>query len=186
MAAGTVAGVYAQALLELADERGKRTAVVTSCREIAELLSSALIASLDDPRLGKARAKEAVAKALAGQAEQEVLDLLLLLIDRNRLADAPAIIAEAVASAEVAVGLVRVRVTSAHPLTAAESGLIGERLKRALGPGVVIEAATDPALIAGIVLRFGDTQVDASVRRQLADMKQTILAAPVGIQLWDA
>ena len=185
MAAGTVAGVYAQALLELADERGKRTAVVGSCRDLADLLSAALIASLDDPRVGKAHAKEALKKALAGQVEAEVVDLLLLLIDRNRLADAPAIIAEAVRSAEVQVGLVRVRVTSAHPLTAAESGLIGERLKRALGPGVVIEAATDPALIAGMVLRFGDTQVDASVRRQLADMKQSILAAPVGTQLWD-
>src|SRR5580704_10218256 len=100
MGAATVAGVYAEALLALSDERGKRTAVVESCRALIDALDAQAIAQLDDPRLGKARALEALKAALAGKLEAEVLDLLLLLVERNRLADAPLIMGEAVRIAE--------------------------------------------------------------------------------------
>jgi F-type H+-transporting ATPase subunit delta len=184
MAAGTVAGVYAQALLELADERGKRTAVVENCRELAEGLSTASIAQLNDPRLGKAKAKDALRAGFAAKLEKEVLDLLLLLVDRNRLADAPAIAAEAVRTAEREVGLVRVQLTTAEPLSADAHGRIAEGLKRQLGFGAVILTATDPALIGGLTMRVGDLFVDGSVRRQLAEMKAKILNAPLGDTLW--
>jgi F0F1-type ATP synthase delta subunit len=49
---------------------------------------------------------------------------------------------------------------------------------------VIVQASTDPALIAGLTLRFGDTMLDVSARRMLAEMKQTILTAPVGASLW--
>lgn len=186
MTAATVAGVYAQALLELADERGKRTGVVESCREAADALTTALIAQLDDPRLGKAKAKDALRGALAGKVEQEVVDLLLLLIDRNRLPDAPSILAEAVRGAEAAVGLLHVHAVTAHPLTQSQRDLLTTRLKQDLGPGVILHASVDPTLIAGLTLRFGDTMIDASTRRMLAEMKQAILDAPVSAQLWTA
>ena len=60
MAAGTVAGVYAQALLALAEERGSTMQVIEDCREALDGLSSALLSQLDDPRLGKLKAKEIV------------------------------------------------------------------------------------------------------------------------------
>jgi hypothetical protein len=82
-APATVAGVYAQALLEVSAERGVRPAVVASCRELAQSLSQAALASLDDPRIGKVRAKDTLRAVLASEPK-EVLDLLLLLIDRNR------------------------------------------------------------------------------------------------------
>jgi F-type H+-transporting ATPase subunit delta len=184
MAAGTVAGVYAQALLELADQRGSRTAVVENCRELADGLGPAVIAQLNDPRLGKAKAKDALRAAFAGKLEREVLDLLLLLVDRNRLGDAPAIAAEAVRTAEREVGLVRVQLTTAEPLSAAAQERITSSLKRQLGPGALIGSATDPALIGGLTMRIGDVFVDGSVRRQLAEMKAKILNAPLGNSLW--
>ncbi len=184
MAAGTVAGVYAQALLELADERGTRTAVVENCRELADGLSQTSIAQLNDPRLGKVKAKDVLRSSFAGKLEREVVDLLLLLVDRNRLADAPAIAAEAVKAAERDVGLVRVQLTTAEPLSAAAHEKIAAGLKRQLGLGALINTATNPALIGGVTMRIGDLFVDGSVRRQLAEMKSKILNAPLGNTLW--
>jgi F-type H+-transporting ATPase subunit delta len=184
MAAGTVAGVYAQALLELADARGTRTAVVENCRELADGLGPASIAQLNDPRLGKAKAKDALRAGFAGKLEREVVDLLLLLVDRNRLADAPAIAAEAVAIAEREVGLVRVQLTTAEPLSPAAHEQLTAGLKRQLGLGALIGTTTDPALIGGLTMRIGDVFVDGSVRRQLAEMKTKILNAPLGNSLW--
>lgn len=184
MAAGTVAGVYAQALLALADERGSTMQVIEDCREALDGLSTGLLAQLDDPRLGKANAKDAVRKSFNGKLSKEVVDLLQLLIDRNRLADAPSIFREAIRMAEAKVGLVRVQAVTAHPITASELTLLTERLKKVVGPGVMVSASTDPTLIAGLTLRFDDTMIDVSARRLLAEMKDTILTAPVGAYLW--
>ena len=158
--------------------------VIEDSREALDGLSAALLSQLDDPRLGKNKAKEVVRNAFGTKLSKEIVDLLQLLIDRNRLADAPAIFAEVVRNAEATVGLVRVQAVTAHPITAAELTLLTERLKKSIGPGVIVQASTDPALIAGLTLRFGDTMLDVSARRMLAEMKQTILTAPVGASLW--
>ena len=184
MAAGTVAGVYAQALLALADERGNLMQVVDDCREALDGLSAGLLSQLNDPRLGKDKAKDVVRAAFTGKVSQEVVDLIQLLIDRNRLSDAPAIFAESIKLAEATLGLVRVHAVTTHPITASELNLLTDRLKKAIGPGVMVQASNDPALIAGLTLRFGDTMLDVSARRMLTDMKKTILTAPVGAQLW--
>jgi F-type H+-transporting ATPase subunit delta len=185
MGAATVAGVYAEALLELADERGKRTAVVESCRTLIDALDLDAISQLDNPRLGKERALQALKAALSGQLEAEVLDLLLLLVERNRLADAPQIAREAVRIAEAEVGLVRVQVATAAPLRDAGSLGLTASLKRIFGPGTLITSSCDPALIGGLTVRNGDLLVDGSVRRQLDEIKNRILTIPLTDRLWD-
>ncbi len=95
----TVTGVYAAALLAVARDQGVRPAVVEACRELAPTLAAGALAALDDPRLGKAKAKLAVAGVLAGKPKP-VIELLQLLIDRNRLPEAGGILADAVRQAE--------------------------------------------------------------------------------------
>jgi F-type H+-transporting ATPase subunit delta len=185
MGAATVAGVYAEALLALSDERGKRTAVVESCRQLIDALDAEAIAQLDDPRLGKARALEALKAALGGKLEAEVLDLLLLLVERNRLADAPLIMGEAVRIAEAEVGLVRVQVTTAAPLSGPGRETLSASLKRIFGPGTLIAMSSDPALIGGLTVRNGDLLVDGSVRRHLAEIENRFLSIPLTDRLWD-
>ena len=185
MTAATVHGVYAEALLEVADLRNKRTAVVDACRALIDALDLETIAQLDDPRIGKQRAKDALKAALTGQLEQEVLDLLFLLVDRNRLADAPAIAREAVRSAEEAVGLVRIQVTTAQPLSSDGAVALSTSIKRVFGAGAMVAASTDATLIGGVTVRVGDILIDGSVKRHLSEMKNRILNVPLGERLWD-
>jgi len=184
MGAATVAGVYAEALLALSDERGKRTAVVESCRVLIDALDAEAIGRLDDPRLGKARALQALKAALNGKLEAEVLDLLLLLVERNRLADAPMILGEAVRIAEAEVGLVRIQVATAAPLSDAGRQALGAGLKRIFGPGTLIAMTCDPALIGGVTVRNGDLLVDGSVRRHLDEIANRFLTIPLTDRLW--
>lgn len=178
-APATVPGVYAQALLELAQERGTRSAVVAACRDLADAFTVGSLSALDDPRVGKARAKDAIRGVLSAQPK-EVTDLLLLLVDRNRLADAPAILREAVRRAEAADGIVRIKVVAAGQLPAE----ISQRLTAAVGGKADLVVAVDPSLIGGATVRVGDRLVDGSVKRQLREMHNRMINAPVSDALW--
>ncbi len=181
------AGVYAQALLDLAEERGKRPAVVDDCRELARVLGedASALAGLEDPRVGKERAKQALAEAFAKALQPETLDLIRLLVDRNRLSDLAAIATEAVKRAERAAGVVHIAATTASELTTTARSSLEPGLKRSFGPGVVLHATVDPSILGGVTLRVDDTFVDGSVRRQLSEMKNVILNAPVDQRLWE-
>jgi len=185
MAASTVAAVYATALLEVADERGNRAAVVRDCRDLPDVVSAEMLAQLNDPRLGKRQAKELLVTVLNGKVEKEMLDLLQLLVDRNRLVDAIAIAREAVRLAEADVKLVRVQVTTAVPLNEAVAKSLADKIGNALGGSAQLTRTVDPALIGGLTLRVADSFIDGSVKRHLGEMRKRMLEAPISAQqLW--
>ena len=185
MSAATVAGVYATALLEVADERGNRAAVVRDCRDLPDVLTLDLLDRLNDPQLGKKQAKALLTNVLAGKVEREVQDLLLLLIDRNRLSDTPAIAREAVRIAEAEVNLVRVQVVTAVPLSDASAKILSDNIGQKLGGSAQMVRTVDPSLIGGLTLRVADNFIDGSVKRHLTEMRRRMLDAPLSTQqLW--
>ncbi len=176
----TVAGVYAAALLAVAREQGVRAEVLQAARELGPALADGALAALDDPRLGKTKAHQAAAGVLAGRPKP-LIDLVHMLIDRNRLRDAGAIFADAIRQAESEDGVVEVRVTTALPL----SEINANRITAATGANARLVASVDPALIGGVTIRVGDKLVDASVRRHLREMHARMLNAPLSDALWD-
>lgn len=183
MPAATVPAVYASALLAVARERGVADAVVEACRELAPALTPALLRSLDNPRVGKAKAKLVLGEAL-GQAPREVRELLQLLVDRNRLPDAPQILAEVGRQHERETGVVQVQLTSAVALDAAARARLIDRIKGDSAARAVVDERVDPTLIGGFTARIGDRYLDASVRRRLGDLRKSIESAPLSDALW--
>ncbi len=186
MAAGTVAGVYAEALLAVADSSSTRAAVVASCRDlIAErALSANVVALLDNPRVGKASAKQTLVTALAGRIEVAVVDLLKLLVDRNRLSDAHAVLTEVVRLADERDGAVSMIITTAEPLADDASARIRASITARTQRDLNVSFAHDPALIGGMTARTPALFVDGSVRRTLAELKRSITNVPLPDSLW--
>lgn len=180
---GTVAGVYAAALLELARERGSQQQVVDSCARIAAELPRSELLRLDDPRLSRSQAKAVLRQILEGQP-MEVVRLFELLVDRNRLADAHAILEEVDDQHDAAQGITEVRVTTATPLSPASEQRLLICLRSRIGPNCEVFTAVEPALIGGITVRVQDFHIDGSVRRRLDEMKAMILNAPLSDKLW--
>lgn len=67
-----------------------------------------------------------------------------------------------------------VLVTSAYELSTAEQNAINVAMTKRLGTKVDIQIAVDPSLIGGIVIRSGDTVIDASIRGRLNQMVQDV------------
>lgn len=183
MAAATVAGVYAAALLELARERAATDAVVADCRQLAAGVTVDSLLGLDDPRIGKARAKRVLAQ-LAEGAHELVLRLLTLLVDRNRIADAPAILAEVIRQAEAEAGRIHVVVTTATSISTALHERIIQGITKQQGAKADVERRLDPTLLAGFTARIGDTYLDASVRRRLDELSHSMTETALSDRLW--
>ncbi|MHC5067793.1 MAG: ATP synthase F1 subunit delta [Planctomycetota bacterium] len=186
MAAATVPAVYASALLELADERSKRPAVVEDCATLAEALADeAAFRALLAPSLSRVQAKGLLDACFKGRVEQETLDLLKLLIDRGRFDEVRSILAEVEAISAADAGRVPVTVTSAVELPQTQRMAVQAALAKRLGDAVQPDYQVDPALRGGLVLSVGDRVIDTSVSRHLATMKQMIIDIPVSTsELW--
>ncbi len=183
MASATIPGVYAAALIELARERGTITAVIASARKLADALVPEVVRPLDDPLVGKRNAQLAIG-AVTAHEPKEVYDLLQLLVDRNRLDQAAAILREAVVQYEAQEGIVHVQVTLAVAADPAFQQEMLERIRSRNGPRAVLDLALDPALVGGFTSRTGDRYVDVSVRRVLNEMRQSMLGTPLPDGLW--
>ena len=64
--------------------------------------------------------------------------------------------------------------TSAHELSPAEQNDINVAMTRRLGTKVDLSLTVDPDLIGGVIIRAGDTVIDASIRGRLHELKQRL------------
>jgi F-type H+-transporting ATPase subunit delta len=185
MASATIPGVYAAALLAVARERGTTEAVIASCRKLIDALSAEVLRPLDNPLVGKTLAKQTVGGVVANEPK-EIYDLLQLLVDRNRLESAAEILGETIRQFEAEEGIIHVKVKVAVAMTDAFRTPFDARIKDRQGQGAQLDISVDASLIGGYTARIGDNYVDASIKRQLVEMRQAMLTTPVTDHLWAA
>lgn len=173
-----VAKVYAAALMKAA---GGRKADQEVLEEFESLVRDVLDAS---PQLGEflhssavgRKEKEAVLRrTFEGRASDLLLNFLLVVNDHERLGLLHEILTAYRALYERERGLLRVEVTSAAPLADDQREHILRDLKALLRSEPVLETRVDPELLGGLTVRVGDWLYDASVRSQLATIRNQIL-----------
>jgi ATP synthase F1 delta subunit len=70
-----------------------------------------------------------------------------------------------------------VQVTSAVPLDESVHARIGEEIGRQTGRKVELSANVDPDVLGGIVLRVGNSILDASIRTRLERLRKQVAGA---------
>ena len=105
-----------------------------------------------------------------------VRNFLYVVIDRRRT-DILDEIADAFELAlDERMGIVRAEVTSAAPMTEGQQAELQQELSRVSGKRVRCDYSIDPALIGGVTARIGSTVYDGSVRTQLHNMRERLVA----------
>ena len=165
-----LAGRYAAALFELADDRKVLDQVAADLTQLRAMLrdSPDLTRLVRSPILSREEQARAIA-ALAEQAELSQLtrDFLAVVARNRRLFAVPAMIEGFLATLAERRGEVTAEVTAARPLSEAQRGALGDQLRRAVGRRVAVDITVDPALIGGMIVRLGSRMVDSSVRSKL-------------------
>ena len=110
-------------------------------------------------------------KAGGGTMERRFCELLA---DKGRLPLLSAIAADYGALLDKARGICRGVLTTAIELDAKRKAEIKARLESQTGRKLELEWAVDSAVLGGLVLKMGDTVLDASLRAQLDNLRDSI------------
>ncbi len=170
---------YARAIFQLAVEKEAEAEVRADFQALAGLLrDSAEFANLvHDPAHHVHRQQEAIQKLFGERAHPVVLDSLLFLAGRGRLAELPFICEHIEKLHCERNAILRARIATAAPLDDEQLTAIRERLEKRFGKTVEAAAQIDPSLLGGFKVRVGDAVLDFSIRTQLQRLRESMINA---------
>jgi F-type H+-transporting ATPase subunit delta len=170
-----IARVYARALFEVATEHDKLDVVREQLGQFADALSESreLQTFLFSPYFSGEEKTDGLDRAVTG-AEEAVRNFLALLIENHRMPVVFRVRREFDRLWEEAHHLLPVEVTSAIELDPSIAKRIGDEIGRQTGRTVELSSTVDPDVLGGIVLRVGNSILDASIRARLENLRKQV------------
>ena len=172
------ARVYAEALFDVAKDKGKLDPIGADLAQLADAVEADrdLQVFLFSPHFTSAEKVEGLKRALSG-ADLELVNFLELLIEKGRMTELFRIRREFEALWKVENKRIDVTVTSAVELDPAVVAKIGEEIERQTGQKVELASRVDDEILGGIVLQVGNMVLDASIRSRLEKLRKSVAQA---------
>ncbi len=169
--------VYAEALLEAAQEQGRVDQVRGELGEFVAAVDSSpeLRSLLRNPQIEPHVKRDALAAALV-EADPLVRNVLRLLAEKGRIGEVGEIHAELERLIARAERVLELELTTAVELSDDEAAKVVGQIEQAAGRKVEATRSVDPDLIGGIVIQAGSQRLDASVRGRLDQLRQELTA----------
>jgi F-type H+-transporting ATPase subunit delta len=173
-----VAHAYANALFEVAKEKGKLDEIRDQLGQFAEAVDGDrdLQVFFFSPYFSSAEKKAGVRRAIVG-ADPEFLNFLDLVIDKQRMPEIFRIRRQLEELWKHENRRIDVTVTSAVELDPAVVAKIGEEIERQTGQEVDLASRVDSEILGGVVLQVGNMVLDASIRNRLEKLRKSVASA---------
>ena len=173
-----IASVYARSLFEVAMEQDKLDTVRDELGEFTDALNESreLQVFLFSPYFSTREKSDGLDKAVSG-ADETTVNFLHLLIEKHRMPVLFRVRAELDRLWEEENRLLPVTVTSAVELPKATVKQIGDRIAEQTDRKVDLSAKVDPEILGGIVVRVGNSVLDASIRNRLENFRKQVARA---------
>jgi ATP synthase F1 delta subunit len=173
-----IAAVYARSLFEVAKEQDKLDKVRDELGEFADALheSRDLQVFLFSPYFSTQEKNDGLDKAVSG-ADETVLNFLKLLLEKHRMPVLFRIRSDFDELWEEENQLLPVQVTSAIELDKKTVKQIGDKIAEQTGRKVDLSAKVEPDILGGIVVRVGNSVLDASIRNRLENLRKQVARA---------
>ena len=173
----SLAGRYASALFDLARDQRQ----IESVGKSLDALDQALLDSRDFGEVVTSPlvSREAAGKAFAAIAPQLKLDpvttnFIGVLARNGRKNELRNVIRAFRRLAAEHRGETTAEVVTARPLNDDQLAQLRQQLRTRAGRDVAIDAAVDPSILGGIVVKLGSQQIDASIRTKLNRLAQAM------------
>lgn len=168
-----LASRYAKSLLDLAVEQNNLEATLKDVQLLEATSKNRDFANVLRSPIIKADKKNEILKAVLGNRMSPLTNAFVnLLVSKGREANLPEIATAFISQYKEMKNIQTVKLTTATPASEALKGVIRNKVAASM-PNAQIELKeeVDPGIIGGFVLQMGDKLVDASVRRDLHDVK---------------
>jgi F-type H+-transporting ATPase subunit delta len=175
----TVSKNYAETLFEL----GRKKNAIAEYGEALDVIARMLDEDarfrlfLETPRIEDEARKAVVKKALGGNVPQNVLNFVLVTIDKRRQRLLREISRQYNQLVDAHLNREHVEVTLGRKADEATEKMIATKLSTMLGKEAIPHFRVKPEIIGGLVVRTHSTIYDGSVRRRLDDMRRKLLHA---------
>jgi F-type H+-transporting ATPase subunit delta len=173
-----IARVYAEALFEVAREKGKLDAIREQLGQVADALERdrELAVFFFSPYFSSAEKRAGIERAISG-AEPELVNFLELLVEKHRM---PVIFRirrrfDELWAAENK--RLEVTLTSAVELDPEVVERVGAEIERQTDRTVDLRTRVDENVLGGLVLQVGNMVLDASIRNRLEKLRKEVAQA---------
>lgn len=170
-----IAQVYARALFEVAQQQGDLDEVREQLGQFADALeeSRELQTYFFSPYFSTDEKKDGLHRAVDG-ASEPVMNFLELLVEKHRMPAVFRIRREIDALWREENKLLPVQLTSAIALDDDTVQNLGRTIGERTGRKVDVTATVNPDILGGIVLRVGNSILDASIRNRLESLRKQV------------
>ena len=164
----TAARPYANAVYDLAHESSELDSWSDALANLAAVVNDAQMSKLlDAPESGKSQKGELIIQVLGDKLNEQQQNLVKLMAENGRLKLMPDVLEQFEVARAKAENKVEAEVISAFELSAKQTSELVNTLKNKLGCEVTLTTTIDKSLIGGVVIKAGDTIIDASMKSQL-------------------
>jgi ATP synthase F1 delta subunit len=171
-----IAEVYARSLFEVATEHDKLDLVRAQLGEFAEALSESheLQMFFFSPYFSTDEKLDGLRRTVT-DADESFLNFLSLLLENHRMPVIFRVRREYDRLWREANHLLAVQITSAIELDPSVAERVGDEIGRQTGRTVELTSAVDPEILGGIVVRVGNSIIDASIRTRLDNLRKQVV-----------
>jgi len=181
MKSEVIAERYAQALLSVAkdknlaeairDQIGRYEAAASSFHEMAHFLQS--------PRIAEEKKEGLIARLFEGEARTVLSHFIRLLLRKGRIGYLDQIFRLYPKLYDAERGVLRGELRSAYPLDSEVMNRLKAKLESQIHRKLELTLVEDRQLLGGFVFSTGTTMIDASVQRELANLREQMKLIPI-------
>jgi F-type H+-transporting ATPase subunit delta len=170
---------YARALFELGERDNKLDLYSEQLKMVASVFDNhaELRQLMFHPQVKAEVKKDTLQKVFGQDVDKIMLNLLMLLVDRRRIAGISTMWNEYRKLVNKARNVEEAEVTTAVALNTTALNALQNKLSKVTGKTIVLHTKVNPAIVGGVIVRIGDKLIDGSVVRQLADLRRVLTSS---------
>lgn len=174
--AGNLEKVYADALFELAEEQNILDSVCEELVAVSYILSenSEFVKLVQAPTVSADEKKALISAAFENKVCETVFNFINVLSEKGRMKYFTNIAGKFKEMYNEKNNILEVTAVTAAPLSETLRTKLVDKLTKASEKKIVLKEKTDKSIMGGIILNYGNSQMDASVKTRLENMRRQI------------
>ncbi len=173
---GTVEKNYSLALFDAINEEGEN---LSSARDELNSVKTAVdgtegfVKLMNTPTVSNEEKISVIKDAFGEKLSRCVYNFLCVITEGRRWDRFDKICAAFSELCNEKLGIAEITVTTAFPLTPAQKEQVKEKMSEIIGKNIVMSEKSDKSIMGGIVVDYGDTRMDGSVKTRLEGLKES-------------